>query len=170
MTYRDVLSPTPPGVMGASAQDLATLMQGMIGTQMDTLSRILRELQRQNPSVKATTIVSNAHQNEITDTLDHEITFEVGGSRGPVYRVIVFSSYDQIVLFNDEPIGNVNDGLRFAATNMAIFPYSGGVMNVHVRAAALSASSLFINGPSDVAHGGFFVYGWTIPIYDRERM
>lgn len=162
---RDFLEAPPAVPVGSSAAEIATLLQETMGS---LLADIRRELQKQNPDVFCFTVVNNTAHNQIINTNAHRITFEINGKKVPIYRLLAFSTYDQNVRLTIPSMANKYDGMLFTATSGPIqLPLY--IDTMHVQADALSASSLYVNGPADSTHGGFFIYGWTISDYDRER-
>lgn len=149
---------------GTSVLELAALM----AEQNNLLADIAMSLLKQNPSVlTVANVQGTSPANDIIDTKPHMVRFEVGGKSVPVYSIFAFSTYDKTVTFSVGNMGNPLDGLPFVAGDMMEFHLT--VDNIYVQATALSGGSLIINGPADSTHGGFFVYGFTIPDFDRIR-
>lgn len=164
MTYpRDFLQASPsPGP--AKSPDAAA----RYWHAMDENARLLRELiqllLKQNPGVKATTVVEGTDggrgSNVITDTLPHQVYFEIGGKRVPVYKTLIFSTYTETVTIHDEPVSNNLTGIRVLAGDVLINAFEG-VGQLNIKANALANSQLIVNGSADSAEGAIYIYGWT---------
>jgi hypothetical protein len=131
------------------------------------LKDIRRELYKQNPDVLATVEVQNAYQNQIADTNDHEVRFEVGGKPVPIYGLMAYSTYDVNVFVSIQKMSSTLDGIQLAANNVLVL--GNMIDTMHVMLASKSGNGCYVNGPADATHGGVFLYGFTIPDYDRDR-
>lgn len=155
-----------PAVVGSSNEELVRLL----AQQNDYLQNISVYLRKQNPDVLTVPVVHRTSQasNAITDIIAHQVHFEVGGKPVPIYSLLVFSTYIHNVTINIQNLANVNDGLVFAAGDTIILPIE--IDNLYVQVTQLGASGeCIVNGPADPTDGAFFLFGFTIPDYDKVR-
>ena len=161
---RDFLKADPTPDM--SLDSLASLLT----RQNDVLADIVRELRKQNANILASAVVRSTSQlsNSITDAYSHEVSFEVGGKPVPIYRLMAYSTYDGVVALSFLSMSKVNDGIPMIAGNVLDMQYETNSVYLQCATATLIAP-VIVNGPSDTTVGGMFLYGFTIPDYDRDR-
>ena len=163
-TSRDFLAFNPPTGydQGPSASELAALAQVM-DSQYQVLLDIRRELCKQNPDVLADSVISNAgiNQTTLTDTLQHEVFFNVGGRSAVVHKLRIWSTYAQPVYFSWQRMAVPQDGIPF--TNGSVLLEAISIRTAYIWCPTLSGGALNINGSGTIADGTFNLYGWTIP-------
>lgn len=163
---RDLLTVDPAAPeYGSLAQQNSLLIE-----QADYLQEIAMYLRRQNADVLASADVNgtSALANAITDPYSHEVVFTVGGKPVDIYSLLVFSTWTGIVSMSVQGLSKPNDGIQFVAGD--VYNFNIPTHSVFVMSAtAAIATPLIINGPSDATIGGFFLYGYTIPDWDRLR-
>lgn len=167
---RDLLE--APSVVGSSNAELLRLM----AQQNDFLQNIAFEIRKQNPDVLCTAVVKgtgqNKNQNVIVDTRSHEVFFEVGGKPVEIYHLIAFSTYSTEVAFSIQSMSSFHDGIPLSAGD--VYDLSVAVKSVYVMSPSSTDSTTPcpVNGPAENGEslvGGIFLYGFTIPDYDRVR-
>src|ERR1035437_1492549 len=169
MQRRDLLV-ADPAVAEGSSNALSTVL---LAEQSDWLQDIALSLRKQNPDVLCSAVVHGTSQlrNAISDTNDHEVSFEVGGKPSMIYSLMAFSTYTQTVTLSILSTANALDGIPMVAGDTVILPLniSSVYLRVNTLAGGVSPVPCPINGPADATQGGFFIYGSTIPDYDRIR-
>ncbi len=166
---RDILE--APAVVGSDMGELARLL----GLQNDYLQDIAIYLRRQNADVLCSTVVKGTSQltNAIGDTNSHEVVFEVGGKPAEIYHLIAFSTWGHTVGLSVLSMANINDGIPLAYGD--VYDLSVPTNSVYIMApSATLVAPLIVNGPTNPAAGeesagGLFLYGYTIPDWDRIR-
>ena len=167
MTMRRDLLVAEPAVAENSS---SALSNALLSEHSDYLQEIAMYLRRQNADVLASAVVKSTSQltNAITDTNSHEVVFEVGGKPVEIFNLLVFSTWTGTVAMSVQGLSKVNDGIPFAAGD--VYNFNIPIHSVFVMSAtAAIATPLIVNGPSDTDLGGFFLYGFTIPDWDRIR-
>lgn len=162
---RDFLEDAPTVIGGSQAR----LMQ-LMSLQNDYLQEIAIHLRRQNSDVLTTTLVKGTSQltNALTDTKSHEINFLLGGKPVEIYRLLIFSTYTQSITFSPLSLANVKDGIVLTATS-APLSLLLPTHSLWVQATSLAGGTCSVNGPADSTNGGLFIYGFTIPDFERIR-
>jgi len=166
--YRDFLDPIVPG-----PSDPTTLIQ-LMAQQNDFLQDIAQYLRRQNADVLCAASVRGGSQtvnpNQIVDTAGHRIVFEVGNKPVTIYNLLAFSTWDGEVDMSILSMAGsgYKDGIPFAAGDVYNFNIPIGELWIKSATASV-AQPLQVNGPADATHGGFFLYGFTTPDWDRIR-
>lgn len=155
--YRDPLSPEPEKITP----------QLYTASMLAILRDIRRELIKQNPDVLASVVVQNAAANVIGDTNNHRVYFQVSGKPVRIYKLVMFSSFDANVIVSVQPTANALDGIVLTNKN-AVFELTVPLDDVNVRLASAS-NNCPVNGPADSAHGGLFIWGFTIADYDASE-
>ena len=166
MQRRDLLVAEPAVAEGSSV----ALSNALLLEQSNYLAEIAMYLRRQNADVLASAVVKSTSQltNGITDAFSHEVVFEVGGKPVEIFNLLVFSTWTGVVAMSVQDLSKVNDGIPFAAGD--VYNFNIPTHSVFVMSAtAAIATPLLINGPSNADLGGFFLYGYTIPDWDRVR-
>jgi hypothetical protein len=160
---RDFLNPAPPaGVEGAGmGQEIVDALT----KQAIIFEDIRRELMKLNPEVLAVTKVQGSNTIAANDSGDKRVYFEVGGKAVTVYRILIHSTYTSTIGISVNSMSKRQDGMSIAAN--AIVQLDIAVDSLHVSRVA--ATALSINDPSDGTNGGLFIYGWTIPDFERNR-
>jgi hypothetical protein len=156
-----------PGVVGSTSDELLRLM----AEQNDYLQDIALYLRRQNADVLCSAVVKSTSQldNSIRDANSHEVVFEVGGKPVEIFHLLAFSTWGHTVGLSVLSLAAVTDGIPLASGD--VYDLSVPTYSVFVMApnAALNAP-LIVNGPSPNADtGGLFLYGYTVPDWDRIR-
>jgi hypothetical protein len=155
-----------PNAVGSNQDELARLM----AEQVDYLADIALAMKRLTADVLTFAVVKGTSQlnNAIVDTGSHQVRFELAGKPVSIYKLLVFSTYDQTITLSFENQPSPKDGMVFTASTPPLYlPLT--LETLYIQATALSASLLPINGPVDLTHGGFYIYGFTIPDYYRVR-
>lgn len=162
---RDFLDKAP-AVVGSSNEELLRLM----AEQNDYLQNIALYLRRQNADVLTSAVVKNTNQftNGISDNNCHEVVFQVGGKPVEIYHLIAFSTWENTVALSVLSMSKIQDGIPFASGD--VYDLSIPTHSVYIMTAAdVSTNNLIVNGPAPSAIGGFYLYGYTIPDWDRIR-
>ena len=167
---RDFLEKSP-GVVGSSTEELTALLREQTNYMAD-IALYLRQL---NADVLASAIVKNTNQftNGIIDNNNHEVVFQVGGKPVEIHRLLAFNTF----FASDAPLpvslsvlsmNNIKDGVPVTTTPFMweIHTHSVHVITNYVDIATVP---LVVNGPADATHGGLYLYGFTIPDWDRIR-
>lgn len=163
---RDLLNASPATPVAGSNAELASLL----AEQANYMAEIAMYLRRQNADVLASAVVLGTSQktNGITDANSHEVVFEVGGKPVEIFNLLAFSTWTGTVAMSVQGLSKVNDGIPFAAGD--VYNFNIPTHSVFVMSAtAAIATPLIVNGPSASDIGGFFLYGYTIPDWDRIR-
>lgn len=132
----------------------------------EVLCDIRRELMKRNPDVLAVTKVQGDNTIASGDESDHKVYFEIGGKAATVYRLLIYSTYTGDVAVSINGMGDINDGILLRDTDQPLV-MDLSVDSVYVRGDG--AHAIPINVPSDPTNGGVYIYGFTIPDYDRRR-
>jgi len=165
MQQRDFLNAGPATPAGSSNETLLRLM----AEQNNYMAEIAMFLRRQNADVLASAVVKGTSQltNAITDNNSHEVVFEVGGKPVEIYNLLAFSTWDGTVAMSVHSLSKIFDGIPFAAGD--VYNFAIPTHSVHIMVLdSVAVNPLIVNGPSGPA-GGFFLYGYTIPDWDRLR-
>lgn len=158
---RDFLAPAPTAEHPyGSSDDPLNAISGLQAVLID----IRRELMKQNPEVLTTTRVQGSNAIPSGDTASKRVFFEVGGKPVTVYAIWAFSSFTGNVYLSINSMATGNDGLVFAAGDQVYLPLA--VDSIDILG---DGSNILQINTSDATNGGFFIYGWTIPDYDRNR-
>lgn len=164
---RDFLSgnPADPGDLSGAERDQLLMHQ-----QTNYLAEIANYLRRQNADVLTSAVVRGASQlsNGIADNKCHEIVFEVGGKPVEVYQVLIFSTWDGTIAVSPLSMATIRDGIQLAATDVYNFNIPTSSIWAMTADSVSVSVPLIVNGPAG-AGGGLFVYGYTIPDWDRIR-
>lgn len=160
---RDFLAPAP--TVQANPVGVSEDIANAVSAQYDVLLDIRRELMKQNPEVLAVTRVQGNNTIAAADTTDKRVFFEVGGKAVTIYALWAYSTYDGNVYLSINSMSKANDGLVFAAGDQIYLPLA--IDSVHILSDG--ANALAVNDPSNATHGGLFIYGFTIPDFDRDR-
>jgi hypothetical protein len=166
MQRRDLLVADPAVAEGSTV----ALSNALLMEQSNYLADIAMYLRRQNADVLATAVVKSTSQvtNGITDAYSHEVVFEVGGKPVEIFNLLAFSTWTGTVAMSVVSLSKVNDGIPFAAGD--VYNFSIPTFSVFVMSAtAAIATPLIVNGPSNTDLGGFFLYGYTIPDWEKLR-
>ncbi len=141
----------------------------LLAEQSDFLQDIAHELRKQNADVLCTAVVKGTSQlsNAITDTNSHEVVFQVGGKPVEVYKIFAYNTYINTAYLSVLSLASVNDGIPIATGGS--FDFIIPTYSVFVMLSALAAGTCPVNGPTNSEVGGLFLYGYTIPDYDRVR-
>lgn len=167
---RDFLEKSP-GVVGSSAEELAQLLR----EQNDYMQDIALYLRQLNADVLASAILKNSNQfnNALTDTNDHEVVFQVGGKPVEIHKLLAFSTCTTgaaviPVSLSLLSMNHVLDGIPLTTAPLWLDIHTH---SVHVRTndANIATDNLKLNGPADATHGGIYLYGFTIPDWDKIR-
>jgi len=159
-----------PAVVGSSNEEMIALLR----EQNDYMQDIALYLRQLNADVLATAIVLSSDQFTIaiTDTNSHEVKFQVGGKPVEIHKLLAFNTFNSgsaaiAVSLSVQSLSKVADGVPVTTTP---FWWDIHTHSVFVRTAydGLSTHPLVVNGPSD-SFGGLFLYGFTIPDWDRIR-
>ncbi len=172
MTERDFLNHDPTQAPAPNLTEQNLLLGAQ---QVDHLAEIAMYLRRQNADVLASAVVKGTSQlsNAISDTKSHEVMFEVGGKPVTIYRLLAFSTWwtgaaARTIGLSVLSLSKVGDGYPLITNGLLnlTIPLS----SVHVMSAdATIANPLIVNGPADATLGGLFIYGFTVPDWDRIR-
>lgn len=167
---RDFLIADPVSALGGSSD----LVHQLLGLQNNYLEEIALYLRRQNADVLCSAVVKGtaqqgATQNNINDNNPHEVVFEVGGKPVEIYDLLAYSTFTTgTVGLSVLSMSKVTDGIPFVAGTT--FQFSVPVTSLWIQTAAVvSVNPLVVNGPANAVVGGFFLYGFTIPDWDRIR-
>lgn len=162
---RDFLT-APAAAEGSGILPLAALM----AEQNDVLQDIAAYLRRRVPDVLCTAVArGTGSNNSIVTPNATQVLFEVGGKPVPIFRLLAFSTWTGVLVLSILSMANAKDGIPMVAGTPIVLdiPIDGGVW---VSSATASfAQPLIVNGPADPTNGGVFLYGFTIPDYDRIR-
>lgn len=158
---RDFLAPhpsvaQPPIGVSEDYTKAFTLMQA-------TLEDIRRELMKQNPEVLAFTRVQGLNTIAISDTQSHRVFFEVGGKPVTIYALWAYSTFSGNCYLSINSMATGKDGLVFASGDQVYLPLAVDSVSI------LSDGSAALPVNTAGASGGLFLYGFTIPDYDRNR-
>jgi hypothetical protein len=150
-----------PGVVGSTNDELLKLM----AEQNDYLQDIALYLRRQNADVLASAVVKSTDQltNTITDTNCHEVVFEVGGKPVEIFNLLAFSTFAGNASLSVVSMSRLSDGIGFV--NGDVYNFDIPTYSVYLMA----DGTMSVNGPANVETGGFYLYGYTIPDWDRIR-
>jgi hypothetical protein len=173
---RDLLTANPAVAEGSTN----AIQNSLLIEQSDYLQQIALELRKLNADVLCSAVVLGTSQlsNAITDTNVHEVSFEVGGKPVSIYKLLAFSTYKSdaaalpIILSVLSLASGGLDGFYVPAVSGTVQPLQMpiSVRSVWVQIPTLSAANTCaVNGPADSTHGGLYLYGFTIPDYDRIR-
>jgi hypothetical protein len=173
---RDLLTANPAVPEGGSLSQSNSLLQ----EQTDWLREIAFELRKSpNADVLCSTVVHGTSQlsNAISDTNVHEVSFEVGGKPVSIYKLLAFSTYKAVdaglpITLSILSLANSMDGFVVPAVSATVAPLFMAITirSVWVKIPTLaSTGTCAVNGPADATYGGLFLYGFTIPDYDRFR-
>ena len=162
---RDLLTVDPATPEGGTL----TQQNSLLVEQNDYLQDIALGIRKQTADVLCTTIVKGTSQlsNAITDLNCHEVVFEIGGKPVEVYKILIYNTYSQIMYFSVLSMSKINDGIPVIAGISMEFTVP--VNSLYLMLSTLSGTSCPVNGPTATNVGGIFVYGFTIPDYDRIR-
>jgi len=151
--------------------------------QLGILLDIRKELMKMNPSVLATTVVTDSMRSGqgdtlINDTNTHRIVFTVGGKPVQVYKCMIWGviTNSGIVRFSFVPMSGSGLGLQQGFTVQGnttppIFLDDITISELYFQGDSAS-NSFVVNGNTSVAasgataRGGIFVYGFTIPDFE----
>jgi hypothetical protein len=159
---RDFLNaPTAPKVEGAGMGEVLTALQGQTVIWED----IRRELMKQNADVLAFTRIDGSSPIASGDTAQHRVFFEIGGKTIVVYHILIYSTYTGSVYLSVNGLSNPLDGIPFASGD--VLELDSPVESVYIMTDG--SADCAINGPSDITNGGFFIYGFGISDFDRQR-
>ena len=162
---RDLLTANP-----AVAEGSTTAMQNsLLMEQSDYLADIALAMRKQTPDVLCSTVVKNTSQvtNAITDLNCHEVLFEVGGKPVEVYKILIYNTYANPMYWSIVSMSKIDDGIP--VTSGTSMEYGIPTHSIYIMIKTLSGTSCPVNGPTATDVGGIFVYGFTIPDYDRIR-
>ena len=148
--------------------------------QTNYLREITLELRKSpNADVLCSAVVHGTSQlsNAISDINSHEVSFEVGGKPVSIYKLLAFSTYKAAdaglpITLSILSLANSMDGFIVPAVSATVAPLFMAitVRSVWVQIPTLASSGVCaVNGPADATNGGLFLYGFTIPDYDRFR-
>ena len=162
---RDLLNASPATPVAGSNAELAALM----AEQADYLADIALGIRKLNPDVLCSAVVKGTSQvtNAITDLNCHEVMFELGGKPVEVYKIFAFNTYANTMYMNVLSMSSIKDGIPIATGGSLEFGIP--VNSFYLMLSALTAGSCPVNGPTTSDVGGIFIYGFTIPDYDRVR-
>ncbi len=153
--------------LGSNPASLAILL----AQQNDMMHDIRNFLYQLNPDVVCQTVIQNAAQDRvtITDTIQHEVYFELGGKPVTVYNILLHSTYSQTVYIRTKAFGSsALDGIPFVAGNVLILGMP--IQNLYIWAPTLAASNtLNVNGNAHADYGGFTIEARTISDYKPNR-
>jgi hypothetical protein len=161
---RDLLE-AAPAVVGSSNEELLRLLS----EQNDYLQDIAVYLRRQNADVLTSTIVKSTNQfnNALTDNNCHEVVFQVGGKPVEVYKILAYSTYDGTIALSLLSMASIKDGIQFGIGD--VLNLDTPTHSVYIMTADdVSTVPINVNGPSAAA-GSFYIYGFTIPDWDKIR-
>src|ERR1035437_2226489 len=163
---RDLLTVSPATPEGGTL----TQQNSLLVEQSDYLQEIALGIRKQTADVLCTTVVKGTSQlsNAITDLNCHEVAFEIGGKPVEVYKILIYNTYAQTFYFSILSMSKINDGIPVIA---------GASMELHIplnslylMLQTLSGTNCPVNGPTATDVGGIFVYGFSIPDYDRIQI
>ena len=162
---RDFLEATPASPGPLTTPEMLALTQ----RQTDYLAQISSYLQRQSPDILCIPRVKNTNRdNQIADVNSHEVFFEVGGKPVTIYALLAWSTWTNNVGLSVVSMSKITDGMVMAANDVLNLQIA--VSSMYVMAPdATAAAPMGVNSPSDAANGGFFLYGFTIPEWDKLR-
>lgn len=167
---RDFLERSP-GVVGSSTEELANLLR----EQNDYMANIALYLRQLNADVLTSAIVKNTNQftNGIIDTNDHEVVFQVGGKPVEIHKLVAFSTFTTgaaviPVSLSLLSMNGILDGIPLTPTPLILDIHTH---SVHLRTnyASIATVPLVVNGPANATQGGAYLYGFTIPDWDKIR-
>jgi hypothetical protein len=159
---RDVLSQDPSAAGTLSQVEVA----GLISNQTDVLADIRRELMKQNPEVLCTTVVQGGNVIQEANR-NYKVFFEVGGKQVPIYALLAYSTLAGAtaqVALSVNSMSVFEDGIPFVAGD--VLYQSLTVDSMYIM---LAGTGTIVNGPATTDEGAFYLYGWTIPDYDRNK-
>ena len=161
MTLNQLLTEQPKPAPMADLTQVATALE----THSSILEDIRRELMKQNPDVLALSKIQGSDTIAASDTHDYRVFFEVGGKPVTAYRLLVFSTFSGTIAFSINSMSKINDGIPLGAGDMLSLDIA--VDSIHLLSDGSAACPF--NGNSDASDGGIFVYGFTIPDFERRR-
>jgi hypothetical protein len=132
------------------------------------LQDIANYTKRQVADVLAVPVVRGVSQQgaqTITDTNSHEVKFEVGGKPVEIFKLLIFSTYTGNAAMSPVGMSKLADGIRFIANDVREFNFP--THSVFLMCDLGGAVNLVVNGPALSPGGGIFLYGYTIPDWDR---
>ena len=172
VAQREFLSESPAVPQGGSTAEQLQLML----EQADHLADIAQYLRRLTADVLCSAVVKHTSQltNAITDTKSHEIVFELGGKPVEIYQLLTFSTLtsgdaDLPIYMTILSMANAKDGFKVPSGVVPPLMIPLKTHSVYVTVPTLANNECIVNGPADSTYGGLFVYGFTIPDYDRIR-
>lgn len=143
----------------------------LLAEQNDMIHDIRNFLYQQNPDVVCQTVIQNAAQDNvtITDTVQHEVYFQVGGKPVTAYNILLTSTYTQTVYIRTKSFGSsALDGIPFVAGDVLILAMP--IENLYIWVPTLAASNaLHVNGNAHADYGGFTIEARTISNYKPNR-
>lgn len=168
---RDFLNGRPvaepvTGALGSSPSELAILM----AQQTDVMADIRRELMKQNPEVLTTTVVEGGGNNAIQlANKSYKVWFTVGGKPVPIYALLAYSTIADSnsvaqACISVASMSKFADGLPFHFED--VLYQSLAVENMYVM---VQSAGALVNGPAGSDAGSLYLYGFTIPDYDRNK-
>ena len=161
---RDFLAPSPPTPEASPYGQGLDVANAMTQLAM-IMSDIRREQMKNHPEVLATTVVQGINTIPASDTNSKRVRFEVGGKPVTIYSLWAYSSFTGKVSISVNSMANINDGHILVAGDQITLTLAVDSISV----VSDGSHALAINGPSDPTNGGLFLYGFTIPDYDRNR-
>ncbi len=162
---RDLLTANPAVAEGSSS----AMQNALLLEQSDLLADIALAMRKQTPDVLCTTVVKGTSQvtNAITDLNCHEVMFELGGKPVEVYKILLYNTYTNPMYWSILSMSKINDGIP--VTSGTSMEYGIPTHSIFMMIGTLSGTNCPVNGPTATNVGGIFVYGFTIPDYDRIR-
>lgn len=160
---------SPPG-----APNLLELA-GLVNAQIDFLADIRRELMKQHPDVLCTTRVDGGNLIQAANT-SYRVYFEIGGKPVPVYRTLVYSTIPDVggaaqAAISVNSMSYMDDGipLHEIVGEHGWFQTDVVVDSLYIMLASVGPPTFTVNGPAVQNSGSLYIYGWTIPDYERRR-
>jgi len=134
----------------------------MLSQLKSVLDAIKLELLKDHPDVLCATKVDGG--NLISDTLPHTVRFEVGGKPVTVHKTLLWNPTAKIVAASVTGLVTFADGFVIDASPITL---SIPIQELSI-ALVTGATQIAVNMPSNLAtDGSIFIYGFTIPDYER---
>ena len=162
---RDLLTADPAVPEGGTLSQSNSLLV----EQAEYLAEIAMYLRRQNADVLATAVVKSTSQlsNAIYDNYCHEVVFEVGGKPVEIFNLLAYSTVDGAISMSVLSMSKYTDGIPFGLGD--VYNFDIPTNSVYIMTTIdVSTTPLIVNGPAN-SIGGFYLYGYTTPDWDRLR-
>jgi len=141
---------------------LAEALTNGFNAQVEVLADIRRELMKSHPDVLAISRLQGS-KIENGNNSSHKVYFELGGKPVTVYQIIAWTNDNTPVALSVNSMRAKDDGITLGTTPL--------VLNIAVDSVDIitdGSDDLFLNQP-DATEDTVWIYGFTIPDYDRRR-